>query len=154
MTRKEAVKQAARDEWSVVKWPIYGALIFLMAVALHIPQRLEGKIFPVVAGTDVTKIVKSTSKIDELPGQILFYGKARKVRECAYDHIEWFMTDGGIDTRVDIALYESDKIRRPGEFQFGPWGTKMTAEELRYRSYAVVYHRCHWLWLTATHFYP
>jgi len=150
MTTYEAVKRAAKSEFNVVKWPVILALVFFALSSSGVLSHAEGRMFPVVAGTDVTRATAS-SKID---GQTLFYGHAKKLRNCSFERVEWYLTEGGMSSRIDITFYETGKVRRPGEFSFGPWGIMTTRKELMENSWALVYHKCHPLFLTVTHFYP
>lgn len=147
MTPRKIAAEAARDEWRVVRCPVIAAIVFLLAVTLQIPQRVEGALWPVIVGTDITKT-------HEAGDETLFYGRATQVRSCGFDRMEWFLDDGHNFSRVDVTMLETGKIRRPGGFAFGPWSVRLSRADLRQRTYAIVYHRCHPLWLTATKFYP
>jgi hypothetical protein len=154
MTTIEAVKRAAQSEFNVVKWPLILAFVFFVLASTGVLSHAEGRMFPVVAGTDITRAVSKVDGIPQIRGQTLFYGKARKLRMCDFDHIEWWIMDKGIASRVDVVMYERGKVRDGGEFGFGPWGVMLTREELIGRSWATIWSRCHPFFLTATRFHP
>jgi len=154
MTTIEAVKQAARSEFNVVKWPLILAFVFFVLASTGVLSHAEGRVFPVVAGTDVTRAVGSVKGIPNIDGQTVFYGHAKKLRNCSFERVEWYLIDGGVSSRVDVAFYEMGKVRHPGDFSFGPWGIMATRKELMQNSWAKVFHRCHPLFLTVTNFYP
>jgi hypothetical protein len=154
MTTIEAVKRAAQSEFNVVKWPLILAFVFFVLASTGVLSHAEGRMFPVVAGTDVTRAVSHQKGVPDIEGQTVFYGVAKKLRNCSFDRIEWWLEKDGIASRVSVIFYDAAVIRRAGEFRFGPWGVQMRRKDLMENSWATVYHRCHRLYLTATHFYP
>lgn len=154
MTTFEAVKRAASSEFNVVKWPMIIAVIFFVLSSSGFLSHAEGRIFPVVGGTHITRAVPTVAGIPQTEGQTLFYGHARKLRACDFDHIDWYIMEDGAASRVDVTIYERGKVRPTGEFAFGPWGVFLTRDDLVNKSWATVWHRCHALFLTATKFYP
>ncbi|WP_176083100.1 hypothetical protein [Martelella sp. HB161492] len=143
--------------WQMMRLPLVIAIILAAVFATDLMPKAEGYAFPVVEDTDITRTVtyerpsewQATMRLETI-----FYGIAEKRRACSYDHVDWYLKTGRGDVKVNITFYEPDKIREAGDFAFGPWGTMLTPDQLKHQSYAIVWHRCHFGWLTATHFYP
>jgi hypothetical protein len=154
MTAIEAVKRAAQSEFNVVKWPVILAFIFFISASTGLLSHAEGRIFPVLAGSDITRAISTVEGLPNIKGQTIFYGKARKLRMCDFERIEWWVMDGGMATRVDVTMYARGKPRGEDGISFGPWGVMLTKEELLEKSWAIVWSKCHPFFLTATKFYP
>jgi hypothetical protein len=110
--------------------------------------KIEGALFPVVVDTKI----ESANRISSLNTRV--YGSAKKLRECSFVRIDWFLGTPDLGTYVPVTFEEQSKVRPAEGFQFGPWVLRMSPEEVKDFSYAIVYHRCHPLWLTETRFYP
>jgi len=110
--------------------------------------RIEGQFFPVVSGTHITR----AQVTDQFSTRI--WGRAMKERKCSFDRIEWYIGTPDAYAFVDLHIEEASKARVGGGFGFGPWSIKLTPEEIRTRSFATVFHRCHPFWVTETRFYP
>jgi len=117
--------------------------VFLRSVGGYV----EGHFFPVVIFDRFERV----DQIDDVSVRI--WGAATRLRECQFSHLEWRLGNAGAYSVVDLAFEETAKVRHQGTFSFGPWRLHLTRKQLRERSYAWVYHRCHWLWLTRTAFY-
>ena len=111
---------------------------------------IQMKYFPVVANTHITELVEN-----EFMGYTIFSGQADKVRDCGYDHVEWFIghPDDPNKTRVDLIIDEGTTVRTVGGFKFGPWKVRLTPSQLIYNSFAIVYHDCSG-WMNKSIFYP
>ena len=109
--------------------------------------RIEGHFWPVVR----PGVISAHSPVGET--RTRFWGHASRLRNCSFDHIVWFLGDPVDQARADLAFEEGTKVRGDGAFTFGPWVVQLTPDQLFHRSYAIVYHRCHPLWLTETRFY-
>jgi hypothetical protein len=150
MTGFQACKRAMVEEWRVSRWAIYALLLFLFGTETQALQRLEGLLFPVVAGTDITRVIESRA----VDGAVSFYGTAHQLRDCRLRRVDWFVeTASGLE-QVDIQ--KQDRPNRPGDglYRFGPWSAYLTRSELLTASHAILHHRCHPFFLTATVFYP
>lgn len=138
------------------KWPVLRAGLILATTWTailfgneNIGPFVEGRFWPVIAGTTITR---STEKPD---GTTEFYGTATKLRNCSFDHVVWYWLDpDGEEEVVPVEFLRGPHARRPVVFAFGPWSTPLLKEELLNRSHAVIWHRCHPLGLTASWFYP
>lgn len=108
---------------------------------------VEGRFSPVVAPAYIERV----EPVGRVSTRI--WGWAAKLRTCSFNRLEWRLGDGRSYALVDLEFEEGSKVRGDGRFHFGPWRLHLTPEQLFERSYAVVYHRCHWLWLTRTRFY-
>jgi len=110
---------------------------------------IEGRLFPVVVSTELTKITEE----DETHSMI--YGTSRKIRKCSFYKMEWYYgSPRGENVLVPLEVMERSRIRDNGEFTFGPWMLNLDKELARKESFAIVYHRCHPFWMTKTHFWP
>ena len=123
------------------------ALSILFLVDAYAPH-IEGYYFPVVGNTRIENVVQ----IDDFV--VAFNGEADKLRDCKFEKIEWYYTSGYNSVLVPIQTSDQTLTISPGIFLFGPWKIKLTEEQLRKNSYAIVYHSCHPGWLTETKFYP
>ena len=112
-----------------------------------IAPSLEGTIFPVVDNVNIYESHAISDTTTE------FSGSAKKIRECQFLRLEWFIVQNGHYAQVDLTFIEKSKARASGYFDFGPWNVKIPVSDFPQHSVAVVYHRCHWLWDTETKFY-
>lgn len=127
---------------------IAAGLSSLLWVGTIYGGKIEGRIFPVVGGTNITRmeIVDATST--------RIWGGAVKLRNCSFQRIDWHFGTTSANAFVDVLIEEKTKLRADGTFGFGPWIIRLTPDEVQYRSFATVYHKCHSFWLTETRFYP
>lgn len=117
--------------------------VFLRSIGGYV----EGYLFPVVTPGQI-------ERTDSVEGNsIRIWGHSARLRQCQFNRLEWRLGDQHAYSVVDLAFEESSKVRKVGDFAFGPWRLHLTQKQLRERSYAWVYHRCHWLWLTRSRFY-
>lgn len=122
---------------------LFGGYVF----ATTFGGQIEGTLFPVVDRTQITR----TEPVSEVSTR--FWGEFRKTRDCQFDSIEFYVGEPGKSARVDFRFEEGSKVRSDGFEVFGPWVVQLTQDQIRERSYSVVWHRCHALWLTRTRFY-
>lgn len=108
--------------------------------------KVEGRIAPVVVDAEITRM--------EAVGETAtrFWGSFEKARDCQFDSIAFYLGAEGDGPRADFVFEEAAETRAPGAENFGPWLVQLTPDQLRNRSFAIVYHRCHPLWLTETRF--
>ena len=136
----------------MIKWITPAAwlvfpLLLLLVFQPNLFGRLEGRFWPVVSAFKITSIVEyGTAKID-------LYGTSQKVRNCDFERLEWRINNGSQSTPATVIFGEGTVLRPPGPLGFGPWVMDITKADLD-RSFARVYHKCHWGWLTVTDFYP
>lgn len=109
---------------------------------------IEGKFFPVVSHAEIAHAYETEN------GHTVFFGKMKKLRKCEFLSIQWFMQTEDGKVKADLKFLDRATVRKPGDFTFGPWLVQMAPDDLRDRSFAVVYHACHPGWTTATKFYP
>lgn len=129
---------------------IWAAILVGQKFAVDAAGRLEGKHFPVVERAEIVV----SDKISDDPNVTRFEGTARKLRNCEFNRIYWRIgKPGESQAPAQITILESDKVRTPGEFSFGPWITRMTPRDLLYNSEGIVVHDCHPLWQTISTFY-
>lgn len=138
------------------KWPVMRAGLILAATWTailfgnqNIGPFVEGRLWPVIAGTTITR---ATEQAD---GTTVFYGTATKLRSCSFDHVTWYR--GNPDNEegvVPVTFLNGPRTHTPGTYKFGPWSSPLPKDELLTRSYAIIWHRCHPLGLTASWFYP
>ena len=108
---------------------------------------VEGYFFPVANNPQITRIERE----DE--GWTRIWGVADRLRSCSFNRLEWRLGSADAFAVVDLVFEEGTKVRGDGTFSFGPWLLHITPDQLRNRSYAIVFHRCHPFWLTQTRFY-
>lgn len=109
--------------------------------------QIEGRVFPVVRDTQVTRIeAEGTTRS-------LVWGSSRRLRDCSFVRLEWRIGIPVHYTVIDLMFLEGSKVRHGSIFDFGPWQLHATPEQLAYRSFAKIVHRCHPFWLTETSFY-
>ncbi|MEO1639151.1 MAG: hypothetical protein AAFU41_07890 [Pseudomonadota bacterium] len=126
---------------------IASVIAALILFANSVGGRVEGYFFPVVAPAELDQI----TAVGETRSRI--WGRAARLRQCSFDRVVWFLGDARNHARADVDFEESTKVRPVGAFSFGPWLVQLTPVQLRNRSYAVAFHRCHPFWLTQTRFY-
>lgn len=155
------LKQALREEgpvmWRMMRAGLIAAVLLILAFATNALSHVEGRLWPVMAGTDITRAVEG-SYLDPITGETIektiFYGTARKLRVCDFERVDWYLRGPGGKRRLSIDDDGRERIHDAGRIQFGPWGANLTRAELVFDTYAVMWHRCHPGWLTATRFYP
>ena len=127
---------------------LIGAFALITAMfANAVGGRFEGYLFPVVTMAEIMR----HEAVGETSSRI--WGHSARLRDCSFDHLVWFLGAATDNARADLVFEEGTKVREDGAFSFGPWLVQLTPEQLTGRSFAVVYHRCHRLWLTETRFY-
>ena len=115
--------------------------------AISIGGVIEGKFYPVVKPADIQRVEPAGDVSTRI------WGRAVRLRNCSFQRLEWRLGTEAAFSVVDLDFEESSKVRNSGRFQFGPWRLHLTPDQLSERSYAIVFHRCHRLWLTQTRFY-
>jgi len=127
---------------------LIAALAGLMALFVQaFGGAIEGYFYPVTEATMITRAERDTDAWTRI------WGQAARRRACSFQRLEWRLGDDRAFSVVDLVFEEGAKVRGDGTFEFGPWLLHLSPDQLRKRSYAIVYHRCHWLWLTQTRFY-
>ena len=127
---------------------LIGALALVTAMFVNaVGGRVEGHLFPVVSHAEISDL----QAVGETRSRV--WGHASRLRQCSFDHLVWFLGDENDNARADVVFEEGTKARGQGAFSFGPWLVQLRPQQLRDRSFAVVYHRCHPFWLTETRFY-
>lgn len=109
--------------------------------------RLEGYLFPVVTPAALTAITPEGETFSRIAGH------AERLRDCAFVRLEWYFGTFRNNSLVVVTFEEGARRRPIGEMPFGPWLVQLTPDQLTRRSHAVVFHRCHALWLTETEFF-
>ena len=107
---------------------------------------IEGHWLPVIKDFEIERIEPADYFNIEL------YGDFDKVRDCSFDHIEWYFGTPELSTKLDFQFREETDIKRQGQYGFGPWRINVQRAQFE-QTFATVYHRCHPFWLTATPFY-
>lgn len=86
--------------------------------------------------------------------------KFTKQRNCEYIGTSWYaMGFNGISDRVPmVPIKDPNDLSPPtlmvGKQYGGPWLLGIPWEEVKAKSYVLVYHKCHSFWTTTTLFYP
>ena len=124
-------------------------VIFLYATTTTFAPMVEGRFYPVTESMQIARVQSAGDT------HVRIWGAIRKVRECEFHHVEWYIGEpGGPRVRVDVEFEEPSKARPAGNFTFGPWRVHVTQRQLFERSFAKVYHNCHGFWLTETDLFP
>lgn len=134
---------------------VAGAITFAAVIMTlwTIGPWVETKFFPVVSKLQVDEIVDDN-------GRTKLLVHFNKLRSCDYVGIAWFRgTKATSFERVAVELTrsasdQSSPNRPTGLQRSGPWYVSMSKRELQQNSFAVLYHKCHWFWVTETDFYP
>jgi len=124
-------------------------LIILMIIAAVLPTLpyIEGRLLPVV--TDVNIDVYQ----DNGDGWSVLKGSFKKIRNCNFNRLEWRYGDN--QSNVPVALvFPETVLRKTNKYIFDGWKLQLIPENVKNKSFAVVYHNCHPLWPTITRFYP
>lgn len=103
------------------------------------------------------------SAVEIEPGITEIHAQFRKVRDCEYLNVAWYVGDPNGEFRqvrvqnlVDPdALNEVISPTRPlGLSVAGPWRIAMSLDDFEHNSFAILSHQCHPFWVTRTNFYP
>ena len=131
------------------------AALFIFAKAVG--GRVEGALFPVV--TDVRLVLSPARPGLSAPlaaAQTRVTGRAVKRRACRLERLDWRLGHPGAwaaghygRAEVVHAPGSLDAAGR-GPIRLGPLEVALTPAQVRGRSHAVAFHRCHPLWLTET----
>lgn len=129
---------------------IFSGLLFLWILVITHPlyPRLEGYLFPVVEGVQLTSVELSPKNFQKTRVE----GTFQRNRDCAYIRLDWYIgtiEDGAL---VPIEFLAGAKDRDTGLEEFGPWDIAMTPTQFK-KSEAIAVHRCHPFWLTETIFW-
>ena len=125
-----------------------GAFLFMLGLFFHVSGgRLEGLIHPVVTKGEITR----TEVVGETGTRI--WGHSQRLRDCNFVGLSWRLGDLSHYSVADLIFEEGTHVRPGGYFDFGPWVVQLTPDQLDSGSYAIVYHRCHPLWVTETFFF-
>ncbi len=131
----------------MVKILVFSLLLSFAVFIRSVGGHIEGYLLPVATLAQI-------DHIEEVEGfSIRIWGQSARLRQCQFDRLEWRLGDERAYSVVDLVFEESSKVRDAGDFSFGPWRLHLTKKQLHERSYAWVYHRCHWLWHTRSRFY-
>lgn len=130
--------------------------VMALFVVFSVGPVVETRFFPVVSHARILD-EQPTLGGDGTQLQVQF----TRLRNCEYLGLAWYQrtSDGG-DVRVPVQLGQPLSASSPGRLPIpatitsGPWVVPIPMASLHDGSYAVVFHRCHPLWLTTTEFYP
>ncbi|WP_425090484.1 hypothetical protein [Tropicimonas sp. S265A] len=122
-------------------------IAMLLVFVQHFGGVVEGYLKPVVTPANLTRIEPAESRWS------LIWSNSERLRDCSFEGIEWRIGEPGASSLIDLVFLERSKVRPSGVFDFGPWKLHATREQIEERSFAIVRHRCHFLWLTKTTFY-
>lgn len=112
-----------------------------------ISSYLESVYYPVVSQMHITKSERTYDN------GTLIEGTYVRNRECIFKAVEWYLQTGDLDIAIPLERAPRDTNLPPGRYAFGPWKIFANQDELKERAYAVVYHRCHPLYLTKSYIY-
>lgn len=127
-------------------------VIFLLmqSVGTKIMGRAEGNLFPVITNAEL--FIDEDNSVSDLVTQ--FSGNSKKIRACEFQRVFWRIGRPDQENApAQLTILETDKVREPGGFGFGPWIVRMNSGDLLYNSHSYAVHRCHFLWETISEFY-
>ena len=126
---------------------IFAIFPVLVIFLLSVGPRIEGIIHPVVLPAEITRIEADRETWS------FVWGRSERIRNCSFVRLEWRLGGERYYSVADVEFAEGTRVRGAGDFSFGPWHVQLSPIQLLERSYVIVYHRCHWLWVTETRFY-
>ena len=146
---------SARNVFFAVK-AACAAIVFCCTVyvVFLVGPVLETRYHPVVSKLRILSLDTDTSGMSTLQAEF------RKLRDCEYLGIAWFVRDAaGSFERVPVILQRrpgdlSSPNRPTGTQRAGPWLVAIPPDTLRNLSFAVLTHKCHLFWVTTTEFFP
>lgn len=115
---------------------------------------VETNYFPVLSKLEFIEI----QPVNETASKVRV--KFTKRRNCEYIGTSWYKTNLlGIAERIPmVPIKDPNDLSPPnlmvGTQYAGPWLVGMTVEDIKSKSYVLVYHRCYPFWTTTTVFYP
>ncbi len=115
---------------------------------------IETSYWPVVSKLEITSIEPAAG------GKTKIRVAFRKLRDCDYLGISWFVGDRLSNfERVSVELMrdpsDTSSPNRPLGYQHaGPWIVGISPDELKSHSFTQLQHRCHPFWNSITDFYP
>lgn len=125
-------------------------VIFTVTIVLQLGPLVETSLFPVVSKAQLTSIVPTADGKGSVI-QVQF----TRLRNCEYLGLAWYqLTMEGGAVRVPISIGQPLQPAIKQVVTSGPWVIPIPPSQLHDHSYAVVFHRCHVLWLSTTNFYP
>ena len=140
------------SEWNFFD-KLGGILIMLFIIALslvHIGERIEGMIFPVVIEVELTGFTPDSDN----PAQTIITAAGVKVRgECDYRRIEWFLGTAATNAEVFSVFRDPPEIRTEGKHTWESLIVNLPESLIKQSSFGIAVHRCHPLWETRTKFY-
>lgn len=111
--------------------------------------KIEGRLFPVFSEMSV-EVISEGATLSEIRGDFFVNRPG-----CDFLHVEWKLQSPYQSVLAEVTFPEGMRGLTPGINSFGPWLISIRKEDLIQRSFAEVYHDCHYLpWLTITRFYP
>lgn len=132
---------------------LMSSVIFIWSVG----PTIERTWLPVVGKLEITDMIEIE------PGVTEIHAKFRKVRDCEYISVAWYVGNPNgdfrqvrIQTIVDPnMLDDTETSNRPlGSSTAGPWRVGMSLDDLKNNSFAILRHQCHPFWITTTNFWP
>ncbi|WP_438752078.1 hypothetical protein [Pararhizobium sp. O133] len=130
-------------------------IFFALAFTLFaVGPVLETRYWPVVSKLQILSIDATAD------GQTRIDAAFRKLRDCEYLGLSWFVGDRPNEfERVAVQLMRqagdtSSPDRPVGYQRAGPWIVGLSPDDLKGRSFARLTHRCHPFWPTTTEFFP
>lgn len=130
-------------------------MVSLVFTLYRVGPWLETRYFPVVSKLDILSAEPRNGGM-----QTELRAAFRKNRDCEYIGLAWFVGDRATQfDRVSIILMRdqndtSSPSRPLGYQKAGPWLLSIPPDDVRKRSFAQLFHRCHPFWTTVTEFYP
>lgn len=107
--------------WTVT---LLSAWSILIMAGQDITGTIDGTLFPVVKNFEI-------SAIELVPNGIEILGEFDKVRNCEYLHLDAYIADGTVTSKIAIDFRDQETVRLPGDHTFGPWFLKINPDQLQ-----------------------
>lgn len=129
-------------------------LFSLVFTVYAVGPAIETTYWPVVSKLEIISVEQAPG------GKTKIRAAFRKLRDCDYLGISWFVGDRPSSfERVSVELMrepsDTSIPNRPLGYQTaGPWIIGISPQELKANSFTQLQHRCHPFWTSVTDFYP
>ena len=123
------------------------ATLIAFPVVLSTAGTIETLYFPVINSFTIDNSLVTGDNATVIEGTL------DRNRNCKFIAVGWFLRKGDVDVAIPIERVPRSPNRPIGTYRFGPWKLFASRQEIEDNGYAVVYHRCHPLYVTESYIY-